>query len=428
MNIKKTFLQITTYLFYLVATIQIVLGVCYVGANLFQVQMLPGSKEYLEISNTLLTDEYIGILYPLLLKIPSCTVIYLVQLAAAGCALYFWVTQLTQKKNTKKNTVFVMFFLLTIPMLLQLHMTLLPNSLAFSSIIFFITCWMKQDTWKNSLCMGLALLIAALLVPDTLFVTGILLAWKILQDLRKRQILWKNWLIYALSFVLAISIGAAVQTPGSRGRIQKTFWAAMFQRTVSEYFSQSFMVWDVRVQQTFTIEEFMECAKRSDNMMYVAGPRLEEKWGKETANELYKEMTLDCTRIRTKQVVSQIRDDMVDSVLMPFSVLWQDNTRRMSATGFNYDGFRQNWPEMSIFYFYYGIYASLILAILGLMRNIVIRKRLIRRTGILLFAAIIQGVITTMSTGNAVDYADLWLIVLWWGSITMITIDREEEI
>lgn len=418
MNVKRIWMQLTSYLFNLVVIIQIIFGVVYVGANLFSKQMLQGSKEYFEISKTLVTDEYIGILYPLLLRIPFVSLIYIIQLAAAGIAVFLFFRQLLQNKKSVKDVVIPTLFIMTIPMLLQLHMTLLPNSLALTTMVLFITFWLKEDGWKNSLAMGILLIVAALLVPDTLFMTLVLSLIKILQNLYRKKIEWKSWLLIFISVILAVSIGTATQTPGSRGRIQKTFWAAMFQRTVSEYFSQSFMVWDVRVQQTFTIEEFMECAKRSDNMMYVAGPKLEEKWGKATANELYKKMTLDCTRIRTRQVVTRIRDDMIDSVLMPFSVLWQKNAVRRSATGFNYDGFRQNLPKMSTFYFYYGIYAEILLVITGVIRYILNHRKRLYGIGILLIASLIQVIVAVMSTGNAVDYTGLWMMILWWGVLS----------
>lgn len=174
-------------------------------------------------------------------------------------------------------------------------------------------------------------------------------------------------------------------------------------------------MWDGRVKTTFTIEEAMEQVKRSDNMVYTVGPMLEADWGKKKANELYKEMTLDCLRVRTRDVVYQIRDDFVDTMFLPFSTWWQDNGARRSQTGWNLGRFREYNHSVSSMYMHFSVMALAVLLIMQCARTVILRKNLFKNTGMLALAAFVQAVLAVMTTGNAVDYGKVLLLLSLWG-------------
>ena len=157
-------------------------------------------------------------------------------------------------------------------------------------------------------------------------------------------------------------------------------------------------------------------SKRSDNMMYSVGPTLESDWGKEKDNELYRRMAVDCFRVRTRDIVYQIRDDLVDSALIPFSTWWQDNGERMSQTGWNYGRFRTESPEVSRFYMKFAVIGLAFCVVMSIITQVVEKSA---RKKMLVFAAVAatQCLYTVLSTGNTVDYSQLLPVILFWSVI-----------
>lgn len=386
MDWKKTISKTFKYIFYGVALVQIVLGAIWTLYNLGHVPNWQITKEYLEISKTFVMDEYIFFIYPVLLRLtlwmeeliglPYFIPVYGLQLFAAIGTGYAFARMILHLD--KRDSWIATGYFLTFPMLLQFHLSIRPESMRLSALLAFLVLVKtilgagKKKFWKFGVTSG---------------VLGVIL--------------------------FGIFINAQLQIPGSRGRIQKTFWSAAFQRVVTDYFSRSYAIWDDDVRTTFTIEEAMEQAKRTDNMVYAVGPMLEADWGKERANELYKQMAIDCFRVRTKEVVFQIRDDLIDSVFMPFSTWWQKNGIRKSQTGWNYGVFKEIAPMVSKIYWSYSILGLFICVIGSIFTRIA--NRSIRYLGIILLPiAFIQCLYNVMSNGNRVDYRGLLFMIMFW--------------
>lgn len=421
MNWKKTINRTVTYVFYGVAAVQIVLGAIWLCCQFPHLQNWQETYEYLDISRTWVLDEYVGFLYPLLLKlctgmeallgVPFYMPVYVVQLLTAVFASYFFAR--TVLKLQGGRAYLTAGYLVSFPMLLQFHLSVRPESLVVSGVLLLLGVLdNKQDrTLKQVVCGGLLTMAVIWLMPDGAVLCVAAWIWHFLGKIDRK------WFLGLPAFVLALavslSVNAFTQTPGSRGRIQKTFWAAAFQRVVTDYFSRSYAMWEDEVKTTFTIEEAMEQAKRSDNMMYAVGPMLERDWGKERANQLYRQMTVDCFRVRTRMVVYQIRDDLVDSLLMPFSTWWQDEGGRRSQTGWNYGRFREHAPAISAFYWTFSISALALLLLAGLFNSILNRKRRPAGRGMLL-VAFLQCMHSVLSGGLAVNYSSLLFVILFW--------------
>lgn len=420
MNWKKNLGGLCRNLFYMAAAVQILTGIFWTAGQFSGMQEWQITYEYLDVGKTFLMDEYIGFLYPLLLKIvmgvegftglPFYVPVYVLQLAAAVCAVRLFAGDVLKLPGAQ--AWWVTGYLTSFPLLLQFHLSVRPESLAFSGT--FLLLWIL---WEKSAVTAVLVTAAMIwLTPGSLAVTAVIWITVLIRKMAgraERKRLAVKLLMLALALLLGVGVNAAASKPGSRGRIQKTFWAAAFQRVVTDYFSRSYAVWDDEVIQTFTIEEAMEQAKRSDNMMYSVGPILEETWGKERANQLYRQMTLVCFRIRTREVVYRIRDDMADSLFMPFSVWWQKNGTRKSETGWNYERFRSENPRLSGFFWEYALFVVTVFAIIGTVAGI-IRGKGAGRFLVLFPAAAVQTLIQVFGSGNHVDYSGLLLIIGFW--------------
>lgn len=436
LKVRQACSKLTAYFLYGVTLLQAVLGILWAVKQFGQLQHWQETAEYLQLSRSFAPDEYRALLYPALLRvctgleqmagIPCYIPVYLLQLVIAGIGAYVFLRAVLQ--CPKGRAVWGMAYVLSFPLLLQFHLSVRPESLAISGILGLTALWWHPGEWKMRHSFGVGILSCLLiwLQPDLVWavcflgITAILYrCFKKEEDLREA---WKGrsrkkagilFLILVISCLTGTFANRLVQTPGSGGRIQKTFWAAAFQRVVTDYFSRSYALWDEQVRTTYTIEEAMECAKRSDNMMYVVGPALERDWGKQQANASYRDMTLSCLRVRTKDVLGRISQDLLDSVFMPFSLWWQRGGTRASVTGWNYHNFRACAPALSRFYLYLSCTALLPLCIAGVVKN---RKNSRYGAGLLCFALLVllQTVCQVLGTGNSVDYGKLlWVICLY---------------
>lgn len=478
MDWKKVFSRTTAYVFYGVATVQMLFGVIWIFCQFPHMQNWQDTYEYLDISRTLILDEYVGFLYPLFLKlctgaealtgIPFYMPVYVIQLAAAVFAGLFFVRKVL--KLSGGRAYMAAGYLVSFPLLLQFHMAVRPESLAVSGVLLLLGLLGNNGSTADgstadgntadgnaadgrqvitAVCGALLTMALVWLMPDLVFLCAavwILYLFGMLKKVsgegkKKFSTCWKikgfgaGFAAFTTALIISLSVNALVQTPGSRGRIQKTFWAAAFERVVTDYFSRSYAMWEDEVRTTFTIEEAMELAKRSDNMMYVAGPMLEADWGKERANQLYRQMTLDCFRVRTKDVVYRIGDDFVDSLLTPFSLWWQDSGKRQSQTGWNYAKFREYAPGVASKYFLFGSMGLLCVIICGIFRTIMKRENGACRsiTGVAC-AAVIQCVMSVLfpgyaiSYGNAVSYDKLQLVIVFWiACALLLSLGKREE-
>ena len=453
MDKRKTTFTIAAYIFYVACAIQMLLGAVWMIRQFPYLQNWQSSVEYLDISQTFVMDEYTGPVYPALLRIfteierlsglPFYMPVYLLQLAAAG-----WSGFLFAEKGmgcSRKHAAWAAGYLTSFPLLLQFHLSIRPESLAFSGGLLLAgglsqICgkgYLEKRKEKRAILLNFLLsLLLIWLIPDLSLVVFCLwggylfeMAWKARKKTRNCFGI-KDFGIRFLALFLALVLGmggnALLQTPGSRGRIQKTFWAAAFQRVVTDYFSRSYAMWDEKVRTTLTIEEAMEMAKRSDNMMYVVGPMLERDWGKKAANESYKQMTISCFKVRTRDVVTGIWKDLVDSCLTPFSLWWQDSGERQSQAGWNYENFRSHSPVLARFYLLFSLSALCLLILLKLLGRVLFGGK---KSGLYAFGftVFIWAVYSVMSTGDAVDYGKLMWIMGFYCAAAGAVSDWEEK-
>jgi len=372
MNVKGIIRTSTKYVFYILTVVQVTLGLLWVIRNFGHVYMWPETAEYLDIAGNYKLDEYVGIIYPLMVKYMYSTPLYIVQLIMAfGSSLLFLHKGI---KLDGINALWGSAYLISFPSLLQFHLSIRPESLRLSAVLFVIT----------------------------------FLIYK------KRSVL--RYLAVALALIILMVATKANQEVGARGRIQRTFWSMAFQRTCTEYYSQSYAAWDERTQDTYTIWETLEIIKKTDNVVYEIGPTMDSKWGLEAANDSYKYMTLKCIEIRTRDVCEMVGSDLIQSAILPFGFINERDGVVRSQTGRNYEAFMSNRGPTDSFYWFYSVWGLIVIMALGIV-NIIIdfrRFRLSNPAWELLIAAVLQWLYKTLTTGDAIDYAKYLVVIAFW--------------
>ena len=372
MNIKATIKTAIKYLFYFITIVQVFLGFLWVIRNFGKVYMWPETAEYLDIAKNYVIDEYVGIIYPILVRFLYFIPLYILQLALAITSAYLFLYK--GIKLGKRDAIMGTAYMTSFPALLQFHLSIRPESLRLSVILLAIT----------------------------------FLIYK------KRSI--KRYAIVALALVILFISQKALAEPGSRGRIQRTFWSQAFMRVCTEYYSQSFAAWDDRTQDTYDIWEALEIIKKSDNMMYEIGPTMDKKWGLEAANESYEFMTKKCLSMRTRDVVELIGSDLWQSAILPFGFLTERNGVTKTQTGRNYEAFMANRGSTDAFYWFFGVWSLIaILASALVAIGMDIKSFRLKNISIeLLAVALIQWLYKTLTTGDAIDYAKYLVVIAGW--------------
>lgn len=381
MNVKTTVKTTAKYLFYFLTAVQVILGLIWVINNFTHVYMWPETAEYLDIADKYVIDEYTGLFYPVLVKFLYFIPLYILQFLMAVVSTYLLLRK--GIKLDKCNAIFECAYIVSFPALLQFHLSIRPESLRLSVSLLVIT-----------------------------FLTY-----------KKRSI--KRYAIVALMLIVLFVSQKALAEPGSRGRIQRTFWSQAFMRVCTEYYSQSFVAWDERTQDTYDIWQALEIIKKTDNMMYEIGPTMDKKWGFEAANESYEFMTKKCLSMRTKDVCLNIGTDLGQSIILPFGFLTELNGNVRTQTGRNYEAFVNQRGRLDGFYWYYGVWNLMAILVAGIIVALIDAKNFKFKNPSfeLLATVLIQWMYKTLTTGDAIDYSKYLAVIIGWIVLSIHVLD-----
>ena len=408
---------------YTTMVMQIVLGVIYIGRNFMTVPVFQETTRYLEMAETLRFDEYTAALYPLLLRfmssiafIPFQIPLYVIQIAVGVLCAYHFAYTWAEKKHT---AWLCSLWINTIPFVAQAHVTVLPHSLAFS--FFLLISWklFKGIRRKEHLSMiefTVVLCSYTLLVQlgrEYFIPATMLLLWTTLLQFYQKS---NRFLLVCVSILISFGVltsNAAIyqttQIPGTNGRIQRSMKAALFQRLGMSTMTDRFIIYmPEEIEECFTGEELEIFARYPYRLQEEFGPVLEERYGKQYANELYWKMALLGFGNATKDNLLDIMEDTFNYAVpagMYFN--WRDGNLK-GLTGWNYQQFIKQAPQLAAAYaqnsqvfWLIGLGASII-AVIVLMTQ---RKNLLIRlwvpTGIYIM---VNALYFAMQGANVYDY------------------------
>lgn len=347
------------------AVLQIIFGIAYICMNFGQVPSFHDTTVYLEMADTLIIDEYTGILYPLLIKlckavrvIPYQWLLYAVQLGAGLYTVYrFADTWISQKGVSMLCAVYVN----TIPFIAQAHVTVLPHALAFSCLVRMLLQVIKGTVEKRVLyrhewavLIGFYVILAQL-SRTSLFVGSVLLLWAVCLQFYAESCKIRLFAVGVLAcisaFVCNMGLYHITQTPGAYGRIQYSLEAVFFQRTGSSILSEKYMVYmPQEVGDTFSVQDVNNFGKYVYQVEYEFGPILEDKYGKEWANEIYFELGKLGLDNAAKKTVRYIAEDTLTYAVPMLSYGSWQNGEDKGAVSWNYIQFMSHTPVLSSAY------------------------------------------------------------------------------
>lgn len=387
MKNKKEFMKKTAYgLFFVLMTLQIVLGLVWIIGNAGKVPDFAETKELLEISRTWVPDDYVGVCYPALLwltkglesvtGIPYNLFVYLLQTVVAFLAAVFFLQKSGLVKceagTGKWRLYFGAAYLVTIPMAAQCHVAVLPFSLAASSFLvvlgeaIFLCKKGSQNVAESVWIMGGGWLLGALLLPEYLWLIGFFAVAVF------GLYMWKNRKCYPLMLIAVAVVllvnglqAGLLQEPRSRGRMEKSFSGAMLRRFVWPHFFANKYFWNSYITDLFDDEELLEISENPENVARIFGLKMEETYGKEMADREYRKMVGVSLEMRTKEIVFAVGSDALAYACPQVSMDLQLKGVGVSYTGWNYSRMQGQMPVLTKYYVKFASASFYVLLALG---------------------------------------------------------------
>lgn len=365
-------------------SLQILLGIVWLVPNMASLQDFKDTKEYLQAAERIMNiRQYLqtgglaqtGLLYPMILvvvqgmgkrlPVPYYTFLYIFQLAAA-----FWAVQKLGgmlgiiRKCGRLKAAWYGLVLLTIPMLMQCHLAVLPHSLALSCFLLCLSELgrsMETETKVGGMNIVKACLwwIAAILLMQeylwfgaaAVFVFVLVCVFRFLRSEKKhyRLILWLLLPVFLLG---GLSAGQSAFSGRTYGEL---ITRSMVSRFVWPYFHQHYPVFSEDFFTFFFTEDAVTIDFYAEGVEEEFFPLMEEELGREAAQKYYVRMAKITWGSHTREITFRILWDILGCSAAPWMMDQQlGGAGYESFTGRNYDIMMTHVPEVTAVYVRYG--------------------------------------------------------------------------
>lgn len=452
--------QVLYYFAVILAGAQILIGLVWILCNISKGCAHEKTAIYLNAAASGVMDDYTGILYPWLIRIVQLIaglfgiayepVIYFIQLAVAviGCTVFWKLSCYSHGCDGWKRPKawYRGLVLVTIPLCVQWHLTILPNTLTASFFMMLLghviylyrfRCY-EDKKWMIRIAILWAVMI--MLMPEYLYLAlppVLLSVWGSIRHQKmndgKKRLNGITVLMVLLPFCLALIVtgmNRAIQQPGSTGRIQNSLQASMVSRFVWPHFGSNYFFWSDEIKAVMTEEEGAQIAVYADLVQTEFGPMVEEAYGREMANSYYRQMALSCLKYRTREVMTALGEDFAAYLNPLWMVREQLSGYGLSNSGYLYDKMRENAPEITKVYVGFGLLAfrvALLLASVCVGCDCILwqkhkKNRANALLVILVGCVLLQALWYTMSGAGVMQYGNVCVIqMLWYCGIMKLT-------
>lgn len=407
------------------AVIQILLGIFWIIFNFSGLQNFRETKELLEIAESMVTDEYTGILYPLLIKgalflekifsVPYYCCLYAAQLILGFTAIYKVLDHFPRR-------TWITFAVMTIPVVCQFYLAVLPQSMAVSALLLCFYYCGRDSRLKGAVCW----LAAGLLIPEYFFFGAVLfvgqtIAGAVSKKEKRRKILTEGITGILLVCISAGTIGSLTVQCHSRGRMARTPAAMALHRTVWPDFATYQYFWNSLVQEAVSEDDLIETARNPDKVYSLFGIKMEEAYGVKEVQATYWQMAETALRVGTKEIIGGILNDFLEYSIPPAALGANLKGIGVSFSGWNYGRMAERAPMLTRWYVIYSSNAFLPVLLLVLLYWLSGEKRKegvkeIRLRSVWLAAVSLLFVLWyTFSASGMQDYKNVVFVSVSWG-------------
>ncbi len=439
--------ELVRTIIYIVMGLQIFFAMIWIVCNLGKLPAFAESNELLLMSESLQVDEYTGFLYVLgikgaaalanRIKIPEYSILYVLQLFVAYGAYKYFLERVVIFRQTyglklHKRVPLHALFIITVPVILQVHMAVLPYSLASSFFVIILAdvCmfWRKDYTITTKAVVKIMILwvVAAQICPDYSWLVAFAVVPSVIRYMMlHRKFAGKLVLLILVTLISIQNLNTTLQTPGSMGKIQKTWGAAMMTRIVWPNYGTFSLFWKDEIKERWDTAQLAYLSTYPENVIYEFGPVVDKMYGYRAANDIYWEMAKKSLDLGTKDILKGMLTDSVAYICPPFTMFVQLHGVGISYTGFNYGRLKDNTPELTKWYVdislrgWIGILVCCTLLEIFLFKK---RKRSEKKEWIGAFLCSVSILINLwymMVSGHMQDYKKVIIISILWGMLVI---------
>ena len=446
---------------------QILLGIFWMLMNVTAFQEFGESRFLQRVQETLVCDEYTGILYPLIMRmlsgvgdclsVPAHCLIYGFQLlVAAGAAYYFLLGFPAVRKKPWYERLWLTLALLTFPTAAQCHLAVLPISLASSLFLASIgvllrvwwgeeegQCEKAQNRKAIRFCWNLpaARLVwfGLLWLAETLLLPEYYLFGAVLALLYVGKLLSKSFYVVV---VVAVFLGvipllsSLTIQEGAYGRMRNTLEAAALRRFAWEHLADDYPDWPKELQEALSQENIARLRAHPAQIPWVLGAAVDDSLGKEKAREIYGELAKAVGKRRWRENAKEILGDTLAYSLAPAAQLFfLAGKGQDTYTGMNYELMRANAPRLTSCFVKFGdgcfvgiLILTGVFAIFALIERDKLEKRACLREGLCFLLPFVVMIATyVFKAGGSMDEKNVLPVTAAWMTCCLLAISRMLE-
>ena len=358
---------------------QILLGIFWMLMNFTAYQEFGESRFLQRVQESLICDEYTGILYPLIMRmfsgvatvlpVPAHCLIYGFQvLVAAWAAYYFLLSFPVVRKQPWHGKLWMTLALLTFPTAAQCHLAVLPVSLASSLFLasagILLRVWQggaqdgtaRRFRWNRPAArlvwFGLLWLLETLLMPEYYLFGAVLVLLYVGRMFSKSFYV----IVIAAVFLSVIPLLSSLTVQeGAYGRMRNTLEAAALRRFAWEHLADDYPDWPRELQEALSQEDISKMSAHPAQLPWVLGKAVDDTLGREKAREIYGRLAKAVGKHRWQENGKEILGDSIAYILAPAAQLYFLTGKGQDTyTGMNYEIMRAKTPRLTSVFVKYG--------------------------------------------------------------------------
>ncbi len=417
--------------------VQIILGIVWLIGNVGRVPDFQITGELLDISKSMVTDEYIGIAYPFLIRmarlvekispLPYYIPLYVLQLGVGFGTLY-------KVLDGRRHRVLLALGVMTIPVVSQFFAAVTPEALASSMLLLCIYYHWEEDWVKG----GFFWLLGGLLIPEYFLFGGLVFLVEWAHCLLVRGGQRKASAIKGLAVLLTVCLLAGIVwsltvEEGSRGRMNRGVAAMALHRFVWPNFAASLDFWQPEARDLFDLEEMTEFSRIPETVLTKFGPVVERTYGIRKAHNIYWDMAKSMLRVRTTEIATDMAGDLLQYSVPLAALLFNRLGIGVTYDSWNYGLMSERMPRWTNYFVSFAGLAFMTVLLLGGLSLLLSRKKafLGKRAGdadpgdsgkscisLLIRLALVSALLVvwyTMSVSGMQDYRHVVFVSLSWG-------------
>ena len=321
---------------------QILLGIFWILLSFSSYREYGESLLLLSAKESLVCDEWQGILYVLLMKasgaiaglfgMPWYCPLYAVQLLLAGGAAHVILGAIPAYQSAKWPVkLWTVLAMVTFPAAAQCHLAVLPISLASSvflaSLGVILRCAkaQKKDEVRDIpathiALLGVAYLIEQLLWPKFGILGALLLVLYAVYELLSLKKVFTLAILTAVFLGLVPVVFSLTVQEGAHGRTYDTVEAAALRRYAWHDLIALYPEWSGEMKESFSQDEISLLARFPEELPQALG-KIDAKYGKEQARSIYGALAKTAHRRLWRQNAVEIAKDLACYAFAPASDL-----------------------------------------------------------------------------------------------------------